>query len=633
MLGISPKNLALTEGSEILDQIKKELKAAKLNVDIAMAWFTNKELLAEVNSLCDRQIKVRIILAKNDYNSSAAFNEIKTKGAEVIHLQGSGYGMMHHKFCIIDNKRAITGSFNWTANAVSNSSENAIFTSDKAIIKPLINEFNKLLGREVPETTDNSEGSNFDDPFVDQLESITSALIEDYSHDQIESHGYVKSKESNGISAQLKGLFDELLTEFKNSVFKSTTFKERTLVKMDVLWEQKEQAIKSEHEARKQNEEYEFQRFKAKTEEDIEIAQLKRGELEKEKEEYRFKKEKNSSEINDLTQETDKLESNADTKPFRSFQNIFALVAVIAFWLYLYLFYSSAIYILQYGKIEVERAISSGATPRIEFFDPEALNKLVTKGWVEMFFAFLVVHIPIALALAHKFIKKAWLANIMSYFVAIFIIDFFVAFSISKALHEIKILTEGIQLQQSFGDAIFNLDFFKVFIFGALPLIILKFLFQYVQEAYADSKIELVNNKLSKQIKLNQKQTARLNHEIQNLEIEIGRISNSINGINESIQTYKSNLLRAEDQLNDSLTQIDHSLLKETEYYESIFRKYRDNIERGSANILINAMESRVSSSLVGWIRFLNEHFSQNVIEERLKQIEIAKNEWIEKIS
>ena len=633
MLGLSPKNLALTQGPEILDQIIKELNSARSTVDIAMAWFTNKQLLSKVSELCDAGIKVRIILAKNDYNSSTALSEIKSKGAQVIYLQGSGYGMMHHKFCLIDGKRAITGSFNWTANAVSNSSENAIFTSDKAIINPLVTEFDKLLGKEVPEKQNINRSDSFDDPFIEQLESITSALIEDYNHDEIESHGYLKSKESNGISAQLKGLFDELLTDFKNSVFKSTTFKERTLVKMDVLWEQKEQSTKLEYETRKSNEESDFQRIKATTEEDIQSLRIKREGLEKEKEEYRFRKEKNTTEIKDLDQEIDKLESNSETKPFWNIQNTFAVIAVIAFWFYLYLFYSSAIYILQYGKIEVERAISMGITPRIEFFDPEALGKLTTKGWVEIFFAFLVVHIPISLALAKMFIKKTWLANLMSYFVAIFIIDFFVAFSISKALHEIKILTEGVQLEQSFGAAILNLDFFKVFIFGALPLMILKFLFQYVQEAYSDSQIELVNNKLSKQIKLSKKQQARLNHENQNLEIEIGRVSNSITSVDDSIQSNKTALLKAEDLLNDSLIQIDSSLNKELEYYESIFRKYRDSIERGSATILLNAMESRISSSLVGWIRFLNEQFSQNVIEERLKQIEIAKNQWIEKIS
>ena len=248
MLGLSPKNLALTQGPEILDQIIKELNSARSTVDIAMAWFTNKQLLSKVSELCDAGIKVRIVLAKNDYNSSTALSEIKSKGAQVIYLQGSGYGMMHHKFCLIDGKRAITGSFNWTANAVSNSSENAIFTSAKAIINPLVTEFDKLLGKEVPEKQNINRSDSFDDPFIEQLESITSALIEDYNHDEIESHGYLKSKESNGISAQLKGLFDELLTDFKNSVFKSTTFKERTLVKMDVLWEQKEQSTKLEYE-------------------------------------------------------------------------------------------------------------------------------------------------------------------------------------------------------------------------------------------------------------------------------------------------------------------------------------------------------------------------------------------------
>ena len=121
-----------------------------------------------------------------------------------------------------------------------------------------------------------------------------------------------------------------------------------------------------------------------------------------------------------------------------------------------------------------------------------------------------------------------------------------------------------------------------------------------------------------------------MNHENQNGKI--GRVSNSITSIDDSIQSNKTGLLKAEDQLNDCLIQIDSSLNKELEYYESIFRKYRDSIERGSATILLNAMESRISSCLVGWIRFLNEQFSQNVIEERLKQIEFAKNQWIENL-
>ena len=80
MFSRTPKNLALTEGSEILSQIIKELNTAKSSVDIAMAWFTHKQLLEQVSKLCEKGIAVRIVLAKNDYNSSTALANIKEKG-------------------------------------------------------------------------------------------------------------------------------------------------------------------------------------------------------------------------------------------------------------------------------------------------------------------------------------------------------------------------------------------------------------------------------------------------------------------------------------------------------------------------------------------------------------------------
>lgn len=625
----SNKNIALTEGPEILEQILKELRTTKQTVDIAMAWFTNKDLLAEVATLCDKGIKVRIVLAKNDYNSSTALSDLKSKGAQVIHLKGSGYGMMHHKFCIIDSKRAITGSFNWTGNAVANSSENAIFTSDKEIINPLIVEFDKLLGKETKTEMKEANSSGFDDPFIEQLESITSALIEDYNHEEIERHGYSKSKESFGNSTQLTGLFDELRTDFKNSVFKNTSFRDRTLVKMDVLWEQKEQNIKALYVQRIENEEIDFSVLKESNEVKKQQKQDELAKIQAEKEENRFEKEKTENEIDDLVSDIDKLEANADTKPFWNAQNIFVLLGVLAFWFYLYLFYSSAIYILQYGKIEVERAIALGIQPRIEFFDPEALTKLSTKGWVEIFFAFLVVHIPISLSLSKLFVKKEWVANLMSYFIAIVIIDFFVAFSLSRALHEIKVLTEGVQSEQSMADAILNLDFFKVFIFGALPLMILKFLFQYVQEAYSDSQIDLVNNKLAKQIKLNKKKISRLKHEGEKFKLAITKAESMETELNSAIEEVSFATEESRVKTSKNKQDLELSQSKEIEYYESVFNKYRNSIEKGSATILKNAMESRISSSLVGWVRFLNDHFSQSVTQEKLNQIEPIKTGWI----
>jgi cardiolipin hydrolase len=51
---------------------------------------------------------------------------------------------MHHKFCVIDESIVITGSFNWTSQAVNFNQENILFYENKEIAQKYITEFNKL---------------------------------------------------------------------------------------------------------------------------------------------------------------------------------------------------------------------------------------------------------------------------------------------------------------------------------------------------------------------------------------------------------------------------------------------------------------------------------------------------------
>lgn len=52
--------------------------------------------------------------------------------------------LMHHKFVIIDNKILISGSINWTKSAFFGNFENVLVTNESAIVKPFINEFERI---------------------------------------------------------------------------------------------------------------------------------------------------------------------------------------------------------------------------------------------------------------------------------------------------------------------------------------------------------------------------------------------------------------------------------------------------------------------------------------------------------
>jgi len=51
---------------------------------------------------------------------------------------------MHHKFVVIDNRILITGSFNWTRQAIIGNKENLIVTTHSKLVPLYRSEFEKL---------------------------------------------------------------------------------------------------------------------------------------------------------------------------------------------------------------------------------------------------------------------------------------------------------------------------------------------------------------------------------------------------------------------------------------------------------------------------------------------------------
>lgn len=51
---------------------------------------------------------------------------------------------MHHKFVIIDKETVMNGSFNWTRSAITANNENVLITNNPEVVKPYMEEFEKL---------------------------------------------------------------------------------------------------------------------------------------------------------------------------------------------------------------------------------------------------------------------------------------------------------------------------------------------------------------------------------------------------------------------------------------------------------------------------------------------------------
>jgi phosphatidylserine/phosphatidylglycerophosphate/cardiolipin synthase-like enzyme len=125
-------------GKAILDKID----SAEESIELAIYYFTSRPLSKALVAAAKRGVTVRVFLDgenAREYYSKADF--LKKKGV-LVKLQ-KGEGLMHNKFCIIDDKLVITGSYNWTTSADLKNEENVIFVNSKEVAKTYRLQFEK----------------------------------------------------------------------------------------------------------------------------------------------------------------------------------------------------------------------------------------------------------------------------------------------------------------------------------------------------------------------------------------------------------------------------------------------------------------------------------------------------------
>ena len=120
------------------------IRTCKYSLDICMFTMTNDKLFEAVEECWNANIDVRIITDDEC---------VKQKGSDVYKLAAIGVPVktdssaqyhMHHKFVIVDKKVLITGSFNWTVQAVKNNNENVIMFQNKELVDQYVAEFDRI---------------------------------------------------------------------------------------------------------------------------------------------------------------------------------------------------------------------------------------------------------------------------------------------------------------------------------------------------------------------------------------------------------------------------------------------------------------------------------------------------------
>lgn len=138
---IDPKieNEAVFKDNE--KKVIDNINSAKVSILVAMAWFTNKKIKEALDRKRQEGLRIELVIYKDGVNS---VHGVDLTNFDSIEIRGTRGGFMHNKFCVIDNQKVLTGSYNWTTNAESRNDENVLVTTDNATATKYSVEFRRL---------------------------------------------------------------------------------------------------------------------------------------------------------------------------------------------------------------------------------------------------------------------------------------------------------------------------------------------------------------------------------------------------------------------------------------------------------------------------------------------------------
>lgn len=104
---------------DIERQIINNIKAAKFSIWVCVAWITHRDIANELYKQHKNGINIRVIVNDDELtnNNGCDFTKAGIEYHKISPQNASYKNLMHHKFCIIDFKKILMGSFNWTVRA------------------------------------------------------------------------------------------------------------------------------------------------------------------------------------------------------------------------------------------------------------------------------------------------------------------------------------------------------------------------------------------------------------------------------------------------------------------------------------------------------------------------------------
>ncbi|MEZ4222720.1 MAG: phospholipase D-like domain-containing protein [Polyangiaceae bacterium] len=147
-----PVQVKFGTDDKLYQVVVDELKAAKSSIHVAMFSINQSSLVNELIAAKQRGVQVMVILDKVQADAGTEDEQLETAGIPVLRFENkrggaanTGLVEVHNKLCVIDGKKVLMGSYNWTNLASFFNHENMLLLSSRLLAVQAEHEMARMI--------------------------------------------------------------------------------------------------------------------------------------------------------------------------------------------------------------------------------------------------------------------------------------------------------------------------------------------------------------------------------------------------------------------------------------------------------------------------------------------------------
>lgn len=298
---------------------------------------------------------------------------------------------------------------------------------------------------------------------------------------------------------------------------------------------------------------------------------------------------------------------------------------------YLFIFYSSAAYILIFTEGDYKEARLQGAEDMAppEIFNPDALSLALEKGWVSLAFILLFVFVPLGLSIFDRLldVNKVF-AFLISFVLGIVIVDAAIAYKVAESIHKINYDLGKVDEVWQWNQAFKDMNFYLVFVFGAFGLIMFKFFYKRFIEIFESRDSDLDKQKKMALAQQKQDDIDLLKDKIKECKEDLILKDNDILGVKNEIQILSSIKDFLPSKKASKIEKIKTELNLRVQNIERITTVYASHIDNDILPISIDSIKDRINVYLEGWNNYLHDQYNMNIAMEKAQKALEEARKW-----